>query len=147
MVKTFVGFGFGPIMSGLFLYEAFKSRNFSRFVVADVDNELVDTIKKNAGYYFINVAAEDGIHSEKIGKIEIYNPLNKKSRDAVVSAVAESDEIATALPSVDFYDRGGDSNVAGLIAEGFTERSKQKPTIIYTAENNNKAAEILREKL
>lgn len=147
MAKTFVGFGFGPIMSGLFLYEAFKSRNFSRFVVADVDNELVDTVKKNAGYYFINVAAEDGIHSEKIGKIEIYNPLNTDDRSAVIGAVSESDEIATALPSVDFYDRGGDSSVAGLIAEGFTERSKQKPTIIYTAENNNKAAEILGEKL
>ena len=147
MGKTFVGFGFGPIMSGLFLYEAFKSRNFSRFVAADVDTELVDRVRENSGYYNTNVAAQNGIRHEKIGKIEIYNPLNESDRNAIVKAVAESDEIATALPSVDFYDSGGASGVAGLIAAGLKARDKQKPTIIYTAENNNRAAEILLEKL
>ena len=34
MQKTFVGFGFGPIQSGLFLLEAFRSGNFDRYVVA-----------------------------------------------------------------------------------------------------------------
>lgn len=147
MGKTFVGFGFGPIMSGLFLYEAFKSGNFSRFVVADVDAELVDNVKKNGGYYSINVAAENGIRSERIGGIEIYNPANQNERNALVDAISVSDEIATALPSVDFYDRGEASSVAGLIASGLIKSNKQKPTIIYTAENNNKAAEILQEKL
>ena len=41
-MKTCVGFGFGPIQSALFLYEAFKSGNFSRFVIAEVDQKTVD---------------------------------------------------------------------------------------------------------
>ena len=147
MEKTFVGFGFGPIMSGLFLYEAFKSGNFRRFVVADVDTELVDKVREDAGYYNTNVAAENGIRHEKTGEIEIYNSLNESDSNAVIKAVAESDEIATALPSVDFYDRGGVSSVAGLISAGLQARIKQKATIIYTAENNNRAAEILLERL
>jgi len=34
--RTFVGFGFGPIQAGLFLYEAFLSGAFRRLVVAGV---------------------------------------------------------------------------------------------------------------
>ena len=41
---VFVGFGFGPIQSGLFLNEAFQSGNFSRLVVAEIDQNLVDAV-------------------------------------------------------------------------------------------------------
>ena len=35
MKKSFVGFGFGAIQAGLFLYEAHASGQFDRFVVAE----------------------------------------------------------------------------------------------------------------
>ena len=38
--KTFVGFGFGAIQGGLFLYEAFRSGKFGRLVVAEVTGML-----------------------------------------------------------------------------------------------------------
>ena len=34
-MATFVGFGFGAIQAGLFLYEAYRSGNFGRLVVAE----------------------------------------------------------------------------------------------------------------
>ncbi len=145
MDKVFTGFGFGPIMSGLFLYEAYRSGNFKRFVVADVDNELVSKVRENGGYYNINVAGKNGIRHERIGKIEIYNLLNSSGRDSITRAVGESDEICTALPSVGFYDRGDASGVAGLTAEGLLLKRGVKSTVIYTAENNNHAAEIFKE--
>jgi hypothetical protein len=38
---NFVGFGLGPIQTGLFLYEAFRSGNFQTYTVAEVDDSLV----------------------------------------------------------------------------------------------------------
>ena len=39
--RTYVGFGFGAIQSGLFLYEAYRSGKFQRLVVAEVIPEVV----------------------------------------------------------------------------------------------------------
>ena len=39
--RTYVGFGFGAIQAGLFLYEAYRSGNFARLVVAEVLPDLV----------------------------------------------------------------------------------------------------------
>jgi len=45
--KTFVGFGFGAIQAGLFLYEAYQSGNFGRLVVAEVlPDQKVEKIKE-----------------------------------------------------------------------------------------------------
>ncbi|GEM_PF-131158 len=148
--KTFVGFGFGPIQSGLFLYEASRSGNFNRFVVVDVDTELVDALRKNGGTYYINIARENGIDTEEISGVEIFNPNVPEDREHIIEAISQSDEMCTALPSVGFYDRGESANVARLIAEGLIRRWRRqpavmKPTIVYSAENNNHAAEILLE--
>ena len=43
-----------------------------------------------------------------------------------------------------FYDDGSDTSIAALIAEGL-KGSHVQATIIYTAENNNHAAELLRD--
>ena len=117
--KTFVGFGFGPIQSGLFLYEAYASGNFERFVVAEVDSALVKAVRDNAGRCDVNIARR--------------------------AAVAEADELATTLPSVRFYDVGKDTSVAGMIAQGLSRRPAPLPTVLYAAENHNHAAERLRE--
>lgn len=145
MQKTFVGFGFGPIQSGLFLLEAWRSGNFKRLVVAEVDNVVVDAVRKNGGVCSINVAHDDRVECIDIPGIEIYNPADPEDRKHLVAAIAESDEMATALPSVRFYDLPGIGNVAKLISEGISSRSKPMETIVYAAENNNEAANILRQ--
>ncbi|MBU4212845.1 MAG: hypothetical protein KKD33_09710, partial [Verrucomicrobia bacterium] len=61
MKKLFVGFGFGAIQAGLFLYEAHASGQFDRFVVAEVMPEVVDAIRKAGGRYRVNIAAVQGI--------------------------------------------------------------------------------------
>ena len=140
----FTGFGFGPIQAGLFAKEAFESGNFSRIAVAEIDRQLVEAVKANAGSYYVNVAKADGIEALKIDGVELLDPGAPADRRLLMEALAQSTEIVTSLPSVNFYESGGDSSVASLIAEGLKESAGQA-AIVYTAENNNHAAEILRE--
>jgi mannitol-1-phosphate 5-dehydrogenase len=140
----FVGFGFGPIQAGLFIKEAFQSGNFARFVVAEIDERLVDTLRANQGSYYINVAHTDRIETIPIPNIELLNPKIDKDREKLLQALAEATEIVTSLPSVDFYDAGTINNVSSLIAQGI-KNSQTKATIVYTAENHNRAAEILQK--
>ena len=142
-----MGFGFGPIQTGLFLYEAYLSGNFSRFVLAEVDTELVRAVRANGGRYTINIARKDRIDRVTVEGAELYNPREAGDRAAIVEAVAASDEQSTALPSVTFYDAGGEASVAGILAEGLARRRAASPTVIYAAENHNRAAEILTESI
>ena len=75
----FAGFGFGPIQSGLFAAEAFKSGRFKRIVIAEVDPMLVGALRANHGRYVVNVASFDGIRTERIDGIECFNPADRKS--------------------------------------------------------------------
>lgn len=143
--KTFVGFGFGPIQGGLFVSEAFESGNFSRLVVAEIDNNLVDALRNNCGCYNVNIARSDCIDVQRIEGVEIYNPNVDQDRAALLEALYEASEIATSLPAVKFYDMG-DHSVASLIAQAITN-SKADSRIIYAAENNNRAAEILQKQV
>ena len=137
------GFGFGPIQSGLFVAEAFKSGNFKRIVIAEIDQRLVDAVRANNGTYYINIAGVGGIETVEVKGIEIYNPTVEKDRLQIIDALAHSTEIVTSLPSVKFYD-AGENSVASIISAGL-KTSKAEATIVYTAENNNHAAEILEE--
>jgi mannitol-1-phosphate 5-dehydrogenase len=143
--KTFVGFGFGPIQSALFLYEAFRSGHFSRFVIAEVDARAVAAVRSAGGRYTINIALPDRIEQATISGVELYNPAVPDDRQQTLEAIAESEELATSLPSVAFFDRGGQTSVARALADGLSLRTTPRPTIIYTAENHNHAAELLRE--
>ena len=149
--KRFVGFGFGPIQSALFLYEAYRSGNFSAFTVADVDRELVQAVRAAGGRYTVNVARPDGIDRFTVEGVELHDSRTPEGRRAIVEAVAAADELATALPSVAVYTAGGQSSVADLLAAGLAERRARTggsaPAIVYTAENHNHAAEILEEHL
>jgi len=135
------GFGFGPIQAGLFVKEAFQSGNFSRIVVAEIDQKLVDAIRANNGSYYVNVAGKNRIEAIKIDNIEIYNPQIEQDKNLLLEALSSSTEIVTSLPAVTFYD-AGEPSVASLIAQALT-KSRTRGTIIYTAENHNHAAEIL----
>ena len=141
---AFTGFGFGPIQAGLFVKEAFQSGNFARIVAAEIDQELVDAVRANGGSYYVNVARTDGIDVLRIDNIELLNPNVPADKDVLLEVLAQSTEIATCLPSVDFYDLGAAGSVAQLLAQGL-KNSRARAAIIYTAENNNRAAEILQE--
>lgn len=142
---TFVGFGFGPIQSALFAAEAFKSQNFKRIVIAEIDQKLVDAVRANLGSYAVNVATSTSIEVQNINGIEIYNPAIDKDRAELIAALSRATEIVTSLPSVDFFDLG-EHSVAILIAQGL-QNSQAPATLIYTAENNNHAAEVLAQKV
>jgi len=146
--KTFVGFGFGAIQAGLFLYEAFRSGNFGRLVVAEVVPEIVDAVRRAQGRYRLNIATNTGIQVHEIQGVEILNPTIAETRQTLLSALADASEIATALPSVEFFDRGKPT-VASLLAEAHRRKqahAELPSCVVYTAENHNHAAEIL-EKL
>jgi len=139
---VFTGFGFGPIQSGLFAKEAFQSGNFKRIVVAEIDAQLVDAVKANKASYYVNVAKVNGIEPLRIDNVELLNPNVTADRQSLLEVLAQSTEIVTSLPSVSFYESGQANSVVSLIAEGL-KNSSAEATIIYTAENNNHAAEIL----
>ena len=149
--KIYAGFGFGPIQSALFLFEAYQTGNFSRFAVADIDARLVEAVRGNGGRYTVNIARQQGIDRAVVEGVELFDSSIDEEAERFVEAVAASDEMCTALPSVDVYGAGGRSSVASLLGRGLKARSggglQNMPTIIYTAENNNRAAEILEEQI
>jgi mannitol-1-phosphate 5-dehydrogenase len=138
----FTGFGFGPIQGGLFAKEAFQSGNFTRIVAAEIDAPLVDAVRANNGSYYVNVAKADGIEAVQIDNVELLDPNVAADKKILLEVLAQSTEITTCLPSIDFYESGGSSSVASLIADGL-KNSTAKATLIYTAENYNQAAEFL----
>ena len=138
----FTGFGFGPIQGGLFAKEAFQSGNFTRIVAAEIDARLVDAVRANKGSYYVNVAKADGIEVLKIDNVVLLNPNVTADKQILLEVLAQSTEITTCLPSVNFYESGGANSAASLIADGL-KNSTAKAKIVYTAENNNHAAEIL----
>lgn len=146
---TFVGFGFGAIQAGLFLYEALHSGAFGKLVVAEVVPEVVESIREADGYYMVNIARKDHLEQERIGPIQIENPAHKPDRERLIEAVAVAHEIGTAVPDVSYYATGQTSSIHRILAEGIRQKiaNRQSRTVIYTAENHNRAASILHEKI
>lgn len=141
--KVLVGFGFGAIQGGLFFYEAFRTGRFSRLVVAEVMPDVVAAVRSAGGSYGLNIATVSGLKKCTVNGVEILNPNDVADRGKLLDAVAAADEIATALPSVDFFDKGGAVSVAAILAEGLARKPASHRCIVYTAENNNHAAELL----
>ena len=67
MPRTFVGFGFGAIQGGLFLPEAFRSGNFDRLVVSEIDQESVDHLRTSGGVYSCNIAHRSNLERIEVG--------------------------------------------------------------------------------
>jgi mannitol-1-phosphate/altronate dehydrogenase len=76
--------------------------------------------------------------------VTLLNPNVPSDRKVLLDFLKQSTEMATCLPSVKFYESAGENTVASLIAEGLN-KGEAKGTIIYAAENNNLAAEILQK--
>ncbi len=148
--RVFVGFGFGPIQAGLFLFEAAASGAFSRLVVAEIVDDVVESVRRAGGSYWINIAGKGGIERRRVVGLEIYNPSKDADRAALVQAVAESSEMATALPSVRAYGCGKSGDPVDILSEGLAKKlvdSSLPAAVLYAGENHNHAAEILEEAL
>ena len=87
---TFVGFGFGPIQAGFFVPEAVRSGTFSRIVIAEVDEQLVNAVRENNGSYSINIAHKDGIEVVKIDNIEVLNSTVASDRELLQQALTDA---------------------------------------------------------
>ena len=146
---TFVGFGFGPIQSGLFLYEAFRSGNFSRLVIAEIVPELIDSVRAAGGEFGLNIATPTGVEQHTITGVEMLNPRDEVDRAALIEAIAEANEIATALPSIKFYGQGDPGDPVDVIGRGMRRKKElgAGAAVLYAAENNNHAAEALMDLL
>ena len=116
MTRTFVGFGFGAIQAGLFLTEAYLSQNFDRLVVAEVLPDVVSAVRA-AGAFTVNIGHADRIEALTVGPVDIFQPNVADERTALIAAVAAASEMATALPSVDFYARGSGGAVDDSVAD------------------------------
>ena len=87
--RTYVGFGFGAIQAGLFLYEAFGSGAFSRLVVAEVVPEVVAAVRRE----------EDDLVDALARVLEIDLPSEvERAIRATVGRVAEDVERLDRLP-------------------------------------------------
>lgn len=142
--RTFVGFGFGAIQAGLFAYEAYQSDAFAQLTVAEVVPEVVDQVRA-AGEFSVNVARIDGIDAVQIGPIAIENPSVDEDRERLISAVADAHELATAVPSIDFYAGPGPGSLHRILAEGLRRKANADGPrcVVYAAENYNGAANVL----
>jgi mannitol-1-phosphate/altronate dehydrogenase len=143
--RTYVGFGFGPIQAGLFLYEAFVSGNFCRLVVAEVLPDVVAAVRQSEGHYHLNIAHPDRVAHAQIGPLEIENPAEAADRERLVQAVAKAEEIGTAVPSVRYYASDDPGSIHRILAQGLRRKASLggPRAVVYTAENHNRAAEIL----
>ena len=140
----FTGFGFGAIQAGLFTLEALRENNFEQVVICEISPELVSRVRENKGRFTVNIAHADGIESIEVGPIEILNPCCEADREILLEKLAHSREAATAVPSVEAYSSTGPASIHRLLANSIRTR-KRAPLVVYTAENNNQAAEILRD--
>jgi mannitol-1-phosphate 5-dehydrogenase len=140
-----VGFGFGAIQAGLFLYEAQQSGAFDRYVVAEVVPDVVSALRAADGYYTVNIAHHDRVEQARVGPVEVYNPQVAEDRSALVAAIAAAHEMATALPSVAYYTNDEPGSIHRLLAQGLVQKTANggSRALLYAAENNNHAAEIL----
>lgn len=145
--RCFLGFGFGAIQAGLFLAEAYRSERFDRLVVAEVLPEVVEAVRADRGAYAVNVAEREGLRVNRIEGVEVLNPREPSDRRALAEAASQACEMATALPSVDFYNRDA-TCAASILAEGIRRKidcPELPRAILYAGENHNHAAEILTE--
>jgi mannitol-1-phosphate 5-dehydrogenase len=143
--RTFVGFGFGAIQAGLFLYEAFRSGGFAQLVVGEVAPDVVDTLRRNAGCYAVNIAHPNHVEVANVGPVQIENPAAAQDVERLVDAVAEAAEISTAVPSVRFYTGSEPGSIHRILAQGLRRKAVVggPRAVVYAAENHNHAAEIL----
>lgn len=142
--RAFVGFGFGPIQVGLYLYEAMQTGAFDRLVVAYRRPDAIARVRAAGGKLWLNVAHDHGIEHVRVGPIEIYDVGEPADRARIVDALADSGEACTALSSVDDYVSESPGSVHRLLALGLARRAARGGrSVVYASENHTRAAAIL----
>ncbi|MCC6614265.1 MAG: hypothetical protein IT320_12360 [Anaerolineae bacterium] len=147
--RTYVGFGFGAIQAGLFLYEASQTNAFGHLVVAEVMPDIVDAVRGAGGYFTVNIAYADRIVGQRVGPVAVENPAEAEDRARLIDAIAEAEEIGTAIPSVSYYASDAPGSLHRVLAQGLRHKVKigGPRAVIYAAENHNHAAEILKQQV
>ena len=142
---TYVGFGFGAIQAGLFLYEAQKSGAFERLAVAELMPEVVASVRRAGGRIALNIAHHDHIEQVSIGPITILDVNAPDDRSQLIQLLTAASEIGTAVPDVQCYASDAPGSLHTMLAEALCRKAAGHgpPAIIYAAENHNHAAEIL----
>lgn len=145
MPKLFFGFGFGAIQAGLFLYEAQQSGQFDKLVVAYRRPEIITAIRKNQGYFGLNIAHHDHNENVSVGPVTMLDIASE--HEQILESLAQASEISTAVASVGDYISTSKSSIHRLLAQGLRLKLERKgpKAIIYTAENDNHAAEKLEQ--
>eukprot|EP00831_Metopus_contortus_P000796 TRINITY_DN10288_c0_g2_i5.p1 TRINITY_DN10288_c0_g2~~TRINITY_DN10288_c0_g2_i5.p1 ORF type:complete len:416 (+),score=53.14 TRINITY_DN10288_c0_g2_i5:335-1582(+) len=138
-MSMFLGIGLGPIQTGIFLSGAHHG-GMERIVIAEVDADTVQAVRASSGIS-INIASSESIYQEHIGNVEIYNPTVPEDLQQLIAVAAQADEIATALPGVNFF-----KHIASWLREGFSSNPEHR-RFIYTAENDNYAAEKFKKEI
>jgi hypothetical protein len=64
----------------------------------------------------VNTATSDRIIKTSLTEINILNPLADDDIETIAEAIQNADEMATAIPSVEYYDTDGSSCIAALLA-------------------------------
>jgi len=141
----FVGFGFGAIQAGLFLYEAYQCGQYSGPLVVDVRADLVESLRSNAGHYRLNIARRDRVDTVDVGPVAVADSTQACDRTRIVEAISDADEASTALPSVDFYRTDQPSSPHLLLGEGLARRRSGRPLVVFCAENHRRAGALLEE--
>jgi mannitol-1-phosphate 5-dehydrogenase len=145
--RTYVGFGFGAIQPGLLLYEAFRAKTFDRFVVAEILPELVSAMHQTQGIYNLNLADLSGIRQVELGPVELLDVGLSNHRRVLIDAIADAQEIGTAITTFKQYIMDIPGSLHLMLAEGIQRKiiNDGPRAVVYCAENNNHAAEMLCE--
>ena len=143
MRRTYIGFGFGPIQAGLFVHEARRAGDFDRYVISEIDPALVSALRRSGGSCTLNLARPQSVEPVKVEGVELYDPRVPEDRAVLAAAIAEATHGVTAVGSVGDYARPGAENIPDLLIEGLRRRKRAEPLVLYAAENDNRAAEIL----
>lgn len=134
-MSVLLGIGSGPIQTGIFVSGASRC-GFARIVLADVDCELVEAVRKS-GTLTVNTAERDRVRTDTYDGIAIYNPADAEDAAALKAVAATADAICTALPSTALY-----RHVAPWLTDAF-DSAPDRCRFVYTAENSTTAADEL----
>jgi mannitol-1-phosphate 5-dehydrogenase len=141
--RRLVGLGFGAIQAGLFVHDAERTGIYAPPLVVDVRPDLVDALRAAAGRFSINIAHADRVEAATLGPVDTADPAVPRDRAAIVAAIAEADELTSALPSVAVYRADGPTSPHRLVADGLVARTRPDPLLVVCAENHRQAAVLL----
>ena len=97
--------------------------------------------------YTLNLAGLDGVRQVRLGPVELVDVAHAEDREILLDAIAEAHEIGTAITTFNQYVMDIPGSVHLMLAEGLMRKVQRSgpPAVVYCAENNNHAAEMLQD--